>query len=61
MELEAFSFNQSVIIYNNKFIKLLFNRPLYYLGMEVFTRWFNVDEYLHVDETVIGSWLQVHH
>ena len=27
--------------------------------MEVFTRWFKLDEYLCVDEAVIGSWLQV--
>ena len=37
-----------------------YSRPLYYLGMEVFVRWFEVDKCLGVDESVIGSWLQVH-
>ena len=61
MELEAVSFNQSVCEYKVcQVTTTLFDRPLYYLGMEVFTRWFKVDEYLCVDETVIGSWLQVH-
>ncbi|XP_065909995.1 high affinity cAMP-specific and IBMX-insensitive 3',5'-cyclic phosphodiesterase 8A-like isoform X2 [Dysidea avara] len=43
MELEAVSFNQ----------------PLYYLGMEVFVRWFGVDKCLGVEESVVGSWLQL--
>jgi len=38
----------------------MISRPLFHLGMEVFTCWFHVDEYLSVNKSVIGPWLQVH-